>query len=433
MMGNEEEITAARPRIDCLSPGVHEIFEPIRLAGSEPVLAGRREDGRVVTRLRRGVLPDGSLYRGHLIEIDGAVAPVVKDLIIEGGRISTVSGAVFDARHPLNPDRTAPDFMCASVLPEPECYAPHTFASSFSSDIAVRNCQGGHISDVMCDGPVRIGIAVGHGVSGLQISGCQISGAGDYGVWIGFGGPLEDPSLPINDAYRAQLPRDIRLDGVMIERCGAAGLFSEAIRVEIVGCSFLENCTDAPYDDEGGQVTADYKSDGLSIRDSVILAAPAFVRRRRDGNETLLGAFGIEACGANLLVENTIIEGNSREGVQIVGARDTVFRSGVRVVNNALAQTIWPHHAEHHMRTDISITTTQGMAVLGAIAARITLEDLRCENGVAVWSDGVVPRMRLDDLTVRRCALGGSHHQGVYVGLDSHGDSVAGDRWDIEQ
>lgn len=415
-----------------LSAGIHEIVEPIRLSGLEPGLFGERQDGEIVTRIRRGRLPDGRLYAGHLIQIEDAAAPILKDLIVEGARFSVSDGVAMDARHPLNPDRTAPDFMCASMSPEPECYSPAGFVSAFAADIAVRSCRGGLISDIWCDAPVRIGMAIGHGVADLRLQGCRVSRAGDYGVWIGFGGPLEDPKLPVNPTYRAHQPRSITLEAVTIERCGAAGLFSEAIDVSVLGCRFLENCHDAPYDDEGGQVTADYKSDGLHIRDSLIIGAPAFVRRRRNGETVLLGAFGIEACGSNLLVENTIIEGNSREGVQIVGARNVALRRGVRLFNNHMAQVRWPDYPGHGPRPGVSITTTREMAEVGAMAADITLEDVRCENGLGVWSDGQVPGMRLHGLVVTHCDLGGPDHQGIYVGLDSEGESVAGLRWSLD-
>ena len=415
-----------------LPPGIHEIFEPFRLSGPAPVLSGQRENGEIVTRVRRGRMPDGSLYTGHLILIEDAVSPVLRDLIVEGCRFSTAMGVRLDARHPLNPDRTAPDFMCASVLSEPDCYAHSNFASSFAADISVRSCEGGEIRDVWCDAPVRIGIAIGYDVSNFRLGTCRISGAGDYGIWIGFGGPLKDTRLPLDPVYRAHLPVNIALEDVTIERCGAAGLFTEAINVDVLRCRFLENCHDAPYDDEGGQVTADYKSDGLHIRDSVIVGAPAFVRRRPGGRTVLLGAFGIEACGANLLVQNTIVEGNSREGIQIVGARNVALKHGVRIFNNHLAQIRWPEYPGHKARANISITTTRGLADVGATAADISLDGVRCENGLAVWSDGEVPKIRLNGLTVKRSELGGPDHQGLYVGLDLQGDSLAGERWEVE-
>jgi hypothetical protein len=61
----------------------------------------------------------------------------------------------------------------------------------------------------------------------------------------------------------------------------------------------------------------------------------------------------------------------------------------------------------------------------------LTLDNITCENGVAVWSNGSMPRLRFDDLIVRNSDLSGPDFNGVFVGTNPDGSTLRGEGWSI--
>lgn len=414
-----------------LSAGRHELLAPLHVSGEHLELIGTHEAGRITTWLARGVRPDGSLYDGPLIQVDHASQVRIRHIGIDGGRFSGERNNPRDARHPLTADRRSPQFPCARVLPEPDCYDRGAFASSCEADVLIRDASDVELLGLVVRNSIRIGVAVGARSSRVLLRQCEVARAGDYGIWVGAGLEPEDRRLPLDPAFEAILPQWIRIEDSQIERCGSAGVYLEGRDLHLERTRLVSNCYDAPYDDEGGQLTIDYKTRGLTVRDCAIVAGGEVVRSGPGGGENLLGAFGVEACGEDLHFEDTLIEGNAREGVQILGGRGIRFSGRTRIVNNHLAQHRHPGFPGHRQRQNLSITTTSPYAAVNAIADDIELDGVTCENGLMVWSDGSLPDLVLDRLRVVDCDLTGPDHEGVVAGDNHRGGSLRGPRWRI--
>lgn len=413
-----------------LPVGRHEIFEPLVLQGEGVELTGQSINGRPATILRRGRRPDGTLYDGPLISIEHARDIRLRDLVIEGARFIVVDGAVHDERHPLTADRTSPMFPCAQRLSDPACYDRRSFTNNFASDIFVGTSSKVEIEHVTILDPVRIGIGIGAGSSEIRLNGCYVRKAGEYGIWIGYGFDPADRRLPLSADYVSRAPRGVCIDNVLVERCGSAGVYVEGRAIHLDRTRLVANCWDAPGNDESGQLTIDYKADDVRLKDCSIVGAPEIVRLFPDGGKALYGAFGIEACGSNISIENTIIEGNSREAVQIVGGRRIKFLPGTMLLNNNLAQFRHPELCASAGRQSISITTLASSAADNALADDITLDGVYCQNGLMVWSDGGAPEWVLETLVVSNSDLSGPDNSGVVEG--GIGDkSLRGTHWSI--
>ncbi len=420
---------SANLNVRSLCEGVHDLTEPLILSGEAPALIG---ESRASVVVRRGRKPDGALYEGPLILLENARNATLSDLTIQGSRFRRQGGGFIDERHPLTPDRTSPKFLCGTGLPEPACFDHQSYRPFCDPDIVIRNATDVALSRLDCLDAIGLAIAIGQGSSRVRLSECRIDRAGDYGVWIGAGPSPPDARLPLPAPFIAILPKIITLDDTLVERCGAAGIYVEGCDVRLVGTRLLGNCCDAPYDDEGGQLTVDYKTDGLVLDKCEIVGGPAFVRMRSDGSRVLLGAMGVEACGNNMQFRDTLIEGNGREGIQFMGARAVRVAGRTRIFNNNLAQFRHSGFSGNPQRQNVSITTPALFASLNAVANDFAFEDTYCENGIVVWSDGSVPDLTLDALQVARCDLTGPDGSGVSIGVNSSGRSLRGANWKIE-
>lgn len=417
-----------------LPPGIHDLDAPIRITGRDLRLRGATGDGRRLTRLRRGQHPDGQPYRGSLIEVVGADGIEISDLLVDGGRLMAEGGAMRDLRHPLDPDRRSPRFLSAQALDDPACFQPAARMSLFQPDIQLAQSSAVVLSDLDAIGAVRIAVAVGPCCREVRLARCVIASAGDYGVWVG-GGLATAPPLPLAVTVEERLPARISIEDSLIERCGAAGLYLEAIETTVLRTLFLENHLDAPYDDESGQIVIDYKARAIRLADCQILGGPLTLRRTTesaDSRANLLGTFGIEACGQDITFENLVIEGNSREGVQLVGARNVrILGARTRIVHNQLAALIHPASVGSSPRCNISVTTTGEMRRLNAVSCGLTLDGVRCENGIILWAHSTADDLSFDRLTVENSDLSGPDHAGVAVGRRADGTSVRGSDWSI--
>lgn len=417
-----------------LPPGIHDMDAPLRITGRDMRLRGVTEGGRRLTRLRRGRHPDGRPYTGSLIEVVGAADISIADLLVDGGRFGVKDGAAHDLRHPLDPDRRSPRFLSANVLDAPACFEPAARMSPYLPDIQLYQSTGVELSDLDALGAVRIAVAIGMGCRDVRLMRCVVASAGDYGVWMGGGLPTAPP-LPLLATVEESLPARISIEDSLIERSGAAGLYLEAVEASVLRTLFLENHLDAPYDDESGQIVIDYKARTIRLADCQILGGPLTLRRATQAGasaDQLLGTFGIEACGRDITFENLVVEGNSREGVQLVGARDVRFLGArTRIVRNQLAARIHPDRVGESPCCNISVTTTGEMRHLNAVAGNLELRDIRCENGIILWAHPTADDVSFDRLVVENCDLSGPDHAGVVVGSRADGTSIRGRDWSI--
>ncbi len=408
-----------------LRPGIHDVLAPIRITGGKVHLGGTRVEGRVATTLRRGRSADGELYRGHLFEIADAEDVRLSDMDVDGGRFRDG----LDLRHPLDSDRSSPRFLSAQTLDAPACFEPAAWRSAFAADVSVHTAAGLELDAVTLRNAIGIGMALGPGCRDVKLRNCAITASGDYGLWIG-GGLPGDVGLPVPEALAMRLPRHIGLEACLIERCGAAGLYIEALDVTVSDTTFLQNHFDAPYDDESGQIVIDYKAGGTRLTRCHILAGGLLTRRAvapRDP-ERLLGTFGIEASGSDLTLKDCVISGNSREGIQLMGARNVTITGRSRIAGNQLA-ALHPLDIPRPLQ-NITATTTAHLRALGAVASGLTLNGLRCENGVVLWPHPSAPDARFDDLTVADCDLSGPGASGVFV-VEGAGGSPRGRNWQL--
>jgi hypothetical protein len=412
--------------------GVHELFEPIIVTGDGANLSGTLDDRRPLTIIRRGRRADGALYEGPLILIEDARNAAIHNLVIEGRRFESIDGDYVDQRHPLTSDRTSPLFLCSQRLGAPECYDPRHFIARVEGDISIVRSSDVEVTNVFCNDSIKFGIGIGHGCARIRLYNFEIRRAGDYGLWIGAGVEPTVKRLPLDSKFQVQMPDDILLENGFVERCGSAGIFIEGYNVNLGNVKLLANNWDCPYNDESGQLTIDYKADGVRVRGCEIFGGPEILRSRPDGVEVVIGTFGVEACGSNLWFEDTIVEGNSRDAVQILGARGVRFSGRTRLINNHLAQHRHPSFPGHRERQNISITTNAAFAALNVLADDVTLDNVVCENGIIIWSDGSAPDWALDRLVVRNCDLSGPDYSGVAVGTDNLGRSLQGSSWLIE-
>jgi hypothetical protein len=425
-----------------LDPGTHEVTSPIRIRRSGVSLCGATQAGRLASSLKRGKHPDGTIYDGPLISIDDQSDITIFDLVVEGSRFEHRNNKpTFDRRHPLSSDPSSARFPCGSILPAPQCFDHSTFVSNTSADISASGATNLSFRNMILKDAIRIGVAVGRNCSNIQFSDVHIGRAGDYGLWAGYGFSNSAP-LPLDADTIAAMPTRIRAERCFFERCGDAAVYVEANDIAIIDAIFICNHCDFPYNDEGGQFTVDYRADNVRLERCMILGGPTIEREGAvgDGENAksktlrLLGTTGIECSGSNIFLKDVIIEGNSREALQLNGARN-VFIGGARTrfINNNLASVCHPTYPGNAGRQGISITTTSYFSKLNAMSSDICLEEIQCENGVCVWSNGSVPQLNVDGLTVKKCDLSGPNHSGIWVGNNPDGSSIQGEHWSIDQ
>jgi hypothetical protein len=418
-----------------LPPGTFELVAPLRLSGNHLRLRGARGESGPLTLLRRGCLADGSLYQGALVEVVDAHDVEIESLRVDGARFWSSHGERRDRRHPLDADRSSPRFPCASELPAPDCFDPAARLPTLAPDVFLLGASAITLRGMHLREAVRIAIGIGPACRDVRVVECAVGSAGDYGVWLGSDLRGDEP-LPLDDAQRARLPARVSIEDSHVARSGAAGIYVEATDARIERTLVDRNHFDAPYDDESGQIVIDYRARGVQVRDCRIVDGGLTYRADVDGDPRkvrLLGTVGIEACGGDLEFADVVIEGNSREGIQLIGARDVrIGGPKTRIAGNHRAEREDPDRAGRSQRQNVSVTTTAEMRHVRAIGAGLVLRDARIENGLLVWAHPTAADLRFDRLAISGCDLSGPDASGVTVGSGADGHPARGQAWSIE-
>ena len=442
-LGDVRAALESGANLDCeLDAGVHEIARTLAIGRDGVRLRG---GGRGLAVLRRGRLEDGALFSGPLLVIAGCRDVAVSGITFEGGRFEGEGPGAVDHRHPLDPDRTSARFPCGAVLGAPACYEPANFGSAFEADILAFDCNDVELHGLVLEGPVVIGIAIGPGAHDIRVRDTIIRSAGQFGLWIG-AALATRPALPLAEADAARLPVRVRVDDCTIADCGAAGASIEGRDIAFNRTAFHGNHRDFPFNDAGGQVVIDYKSQDVRLEACTIRGESSLTRMvaRRDAGTgefamrpESFGAVGIEASGSNLAFTDVVIEGMAREAMHFDGARGVrIDGSATRLEGNHLAARRGEEPWSRGPRFGIAITTSSGQSALGAMSGDFRIDGIRCEGGILVWSDGSVPDLRVDGIHVVGADLRagpGTAPGGLVAGLDAAGRSLRGDDWTLEK
>ena len=423
-----------------LDPGVHDVTAPLVIRHVGVELRGAAGD--VV--LRRGRHADGTLFDGPLLSIAGCSAVRLSNLVIDGRRFETRAGRTVDNRHPLDADPASAEFACGSVLPSPQCHDPLHYGSSIAADVLVGDATKVIVDDLLVRDPITIGIAIGPGSHDIRMHRVTVLRAGQFGLWIGAALPVRPP-LPLPAEMGARLPSGVLAEDCAIERSGAAGISIEGRDVELRRTTLRDNHCDFPFNDNGGQLVIDYKSDGVRLDACTITGESALERSvfradvsggRLVGHVESFAAVGIEASGTGLSFVDTVISGVAREAIHFDGARGVLLSGGgTRLTGNHLAARRGVEPWCNGPRHNITITNSAAQLALGAKSGDIRIEDIHCEDGILVWSDGSVPGLRIDGLRLRGNALGPGPDGGtggVAIGLDRDGQSLRGADWRLD-
>jgi hypothetical protein len=310
-----------------------------------------------------------------------------------------------------------------------------------SPDITIMMSSGIVLKNVEVRNAVRIGVAVSRECSDVRFERVDVRRSGDYGVWMGTGSP-ETPPLPLPPSILSMLPSGVVFTDCFFEGCGGSAVHIEGMKVSFSDTLFLGNHCDFPYDDEGGQIVIDYKAKNIYF-DSCIVMAGTQVERRSYAQDLgtgqwslvtrLLGAVGIEASGTDLKFHNMVIAGNSREAIQLIGASDVrISGARSRLFGNNLARQRYPQYAiDGGAITNVSITTLPSLSAVNSFSRDIAFCGGICENGVAVWSNGAVPCLKIDGIKVQNCDMSGALHSGVWIGSNPDGSSLEGEGWSL--
>jgi hypothetical protein len=368
-----------------LAGGTHVIDSPLIIGRSNIEIRGEVHDGRNLSILQRGEVDEGELFSGPLITGAGVSEVIIHNLGMNGIH------------------RAAP--------------------SHFEADVLLLNAGNIVISNLILNHPVRHGIAIGPRSHDITINRVTVRGAGNYGIWAG--AALTDrPVLPLADDVSRALPANLRLDECHFEDCGSAALYLEAAHVVVRACTLKRNHCDFPFDSDGGQLEIDYKSHDITVDSCAIIDGPAVERGQR-----LFRCVGIEAYGSHLVFRNNRIEGNSHEGIHLNAASHvTIDGNDTIIANNHTARRQYASVRNDPIQ-NISITTTSDFAVVNALAADLQVEDITCENGILVWTNGSVEGLRIDGLKIRNCSFPGISGDGVIVGKNADGTSLRGEGW----
>ncbi len=425
-----------------LAAGVHEVDHTLEISGADVQIEGERSGVRLLTILKRGRTPDGSLFQGPLIRGRNLCGLSLSSFIINGLRFEETERGLKDNRHPLTPERNTPLFPSAVETSIPAAYQRESFYTPFETDLLFTESSGVTVRDVTCNNPIKFGLGFGDEMSEVAIDGVRVFRGGNGGIWCGLTSLSDRPTLPLDAAIASRRPHEIRIRDSVVEDCGASGIYLEAARVEIHGCTLAGNHCDYPFNEEGGQIEIDYKADDVEVRECTISNAPCLRRslmvfddERREWQQQvrLLRAVGIEAFGQNLRFIDNIIERNSHEGIHLNGANRVCISGGNTCLRgNHTAQTEFPELVGEPLQ-NVSVTTLEGQRALGAIAGDLRIEGIRCENGIMFWSDGSIPDLTIDHVIVRNCDLRGHPEGGLHIGRSASGQSIRGTGWKIEK
>lgn len=387
-----------------LDPGSYALAAPILMTRPGSRLSGTIAQGNRATVVRRGRNPDGSIYRGPLIQASDADTLSIADLIIDGTVAAESAGAPY---------------------------------ASFQPDISLARARHCLVRNVELRRAQNIAIAVGHGCEDIRLAELDVIEAGHMGVWLGIGVDIGgDLPLPLPQSAAALRPRRLAVDRCRFENCAGPALYVEAEDLEVSRCRFRGNHGGFPHNCDGGQIIIDYKAASVTVSESEILDGPWRLRRVPQGagaaeQELLLRVVGIEASGQGLRFDSIVVSGNSHEGLHFNGASDVLVTGRTRLVQNHTARNAIASLATEPDQ-NLSITTTQRYAGLNAFARNITVDGIRCENGIIVWSNGSVPDLRVDGLKVAP-AFFQDETARLVVTTNPDGTSLRGASWDVPE
>ena len=424
-----------------LAAGVHEVDRTLQITCNDLHLAGELAGGCTQTILRRGKLGDGTLFAGPLVKGEGASGLVVRNLIINGSRFEETPQGLVDRRHPLTQAKESPLFTCAHACAPPLAYQPENFHTPFETDLLFLASSRITIQDVSFHNPIKFGIGLGDGTRQAILDTLHIVNGGDGGIWCGLVSLTTRLPLPLPNAIAQKRPQEISIRNCLIENCGASGIYLEAARVKIDSCTLRGNHGGFPFNHDGGQLEIDYKSEDIAVQECSILNAPSLARTIMTYNpienaweprSQILRTVGIEAFGGKLRFFNNRIERNSHEGIHFNGASQVwIAGTKTQIRANHTAHSLFPVLGPDPQQ-NISITMQAGYRDLNAVARGFLIEGIQCENGIMFWSDGSVPDLTVDEVTIRDCNLRGSAGSGVVIGKNAAGGSIEGRGWQIK-
>lgn len=418
-------LDAGVPEACQLDAGVHDVTRTFVLSQSGVELRSASRNQLAV--LRRGRLPDGSLFEGPLVSISGCRNVRLASLVVDGRRFEECADRVLDNRHPADPDPASVAFPCGSTV---------------EADVLLGDCSDVVIDGVLLRDPVTIGLAIGPGCRDIAIRNVQISRAGQLGLWIGSALPGLPPR-PLPGAMAARLPAAILAEDCEVSACGAAGVSVEGHGVTLRRLRLDGNHRGFPFNDSGGQLVIDYKSDGVRV-EACEITGESCLERPVPWTDPATGescvrmqsfaAVGIEASGSRLEFADLVVRGMAREALHVDGAHCVrVTGRGTRLEGNHRAARRGVEPWRRGPRNNITLTTSAGQAALGMRAGDIEIDGIYCEDGILVWSDGSLPGWRLHGLAIASSDFGGAPGDGVAVGLDGSGRSLRGEGWRIER
>jgi hypothetical protein len=424
-----------------LAAGVHEVTGTLQIGCDGFQLEGECLGVDVRTILKRGRMPDGSLFTGPLVRGKGISNLALRNLIVDGSRFEDTPRGRIDHRHPQTQDRGSPLFTCALDCPAPRAYFPENCYTPFEADLLFMGCSRLTIQGVSFHNPIKFAIGLGDDTRGAVLSDLHIINAGNGGIWCGLASLSNRPALPLPVSIARQRPQEISIRNCLVENCGASGIYLEAAQVSIDCCTLKGNHGDFPFNHDGGQLEIDYKSENVEVQSCSILGAPSLrrtvmihdpVSKSWKPQRRILRSVGIEAFGRNLRFFNNRIEGNSHEGMHfngasgvLIGGPDTQIRG-----NHTSASAF--HELQREPQQNISITTLAAYHALNAVAGDFLIEGIQCENGIMFWSDGSVRDLSIDGIVIRHCDLRGVSGSGIVIGRNASGRSLQGSGWRIE-
>lgn len=425
-----------------LKAGIHEVRQTLLLTRPDVEICGECRNGSILTVLRRGRLPDGSLFSGAIIQGEGVRDLYLHDILVDGCRWEKSDRGMTDHRHPVTVDKSSRAYLQATPnrgdrweFTEEDHYTP------FETDLLFFGSEHIALQSMVFRDPIKFAVGFGDGVRGAVVEDVEIHNGGEGGLWCGLALLDVTVPLPLPEYGKRKLPREISLRHCRVENCGGPGVYLDAAAVTMEDCLLQGNHSDFPHNHDGGQLEITYRSEDVLVRDCAILNAPSLRRThcapgrqscQAEGRARILRAVGIEAFGRRLRFEDNRLEGNSHEGLLLNGASDVrIYGSRTHIASNHTAAELFPELREEP-RQNISVTTLAAQAALGAVAGDIAVEGIRCENGLMFWSDGSVPDLHFHGITVRDCDLRGKAGSGLFVGNNAAGRSLRGEGWLVE-
>lgn len=359
----------------------------------------------------------------------------LKNLTINGRRFEEAQDARIDHRHPIDADPMSADFACQKDIAPPTRYQLDNFVAACEADLLILESSEIRLHSIELRNSITIGVAIGPGCRAICLDQIAVSHAGQIGVWMG-AALGRQPPRPLIGSDLERLPAQVRISDSTIESCGASGLAIEGTGIRVSRTIFQNNHCDFPFNENGGQIVIDYKASDVVLDECMLVGGglvsrPVFVQSGWPHQEHQrienFASVGIEASGSDLVFKNLVVRNSPREAIHIDGAHRVRIEGGNSSLENnhvAAAAGIYPW--SEGPRHNISITTSEMQRALGCEAADIQIVDIRCEDGVLLWSDGSIRGLQIPRVSIVRSDLAGKHSEGLTVGLNAEGRSLLG-------